>query len=188
MQRYKKYKPTGIDWIGEIPEHRKVERMKDVCYMQNGYAFKPEFYVEEDGILIIRIGDFDTNMNFDLNNIKKYPYDKATLLSNFLIKQHDILIALTGATIGKSAEYNMNVPALLNQRVGLIRTLNDSYTKYIKFFISSHYFKKLIELTCSGSAQDNIGMPQISNFKIPLPPLSLSKKPLLPISMIFVKR
>ena len=28
MKRYKKYKPSGIDWIGEIPEHWKIERTK----------------------------------------------------------------------------------------------------------------------------------------------------------------
>ena len=28
MKRYTKYKPTGIEWIGEIPEHWKVERLK----------------------------------------------------------------------------------------------------------------------------------------------------------------
>ena len=33
MERYEKYKDSGFDWIGEIPEHWKSIRLKYIGYL-----------------------------------------------------------------------------------------------------------------------------------------------------------
>ena len=37
MKRYEKYKPSGIEWLGEIPENWEVKRVKDLGEYQSGY-------------------------------------------------------------------------------------------------------------------------------------------------------
>jgi type I restriction enzyme S subunit len=39
FERYEKYKDSGIEWIGEIPEHWEVKRIKDVSQV-NPYTSK----------------------------------------------------------------------------------------------------------------------------------------------------
>lgn len=40
MKRYPKYKDSGIDWIGEIPEHWEVKRLKLMARIKNGQDYK----------------------------------------------------------------------------------------------------------------------------------------------------
>ena len=55
--------------------------------------------------------------------IEEYTEDKDEY-ANFYINQNDILIAMTGATIGKNAVFNRTENVLLNQRVGIMRQRN----------------------------------------------------------------
>ncbi len=59
MNPYTSYKPSGIDWIGDIPKHWDLRRLKYEAIIQGGYAFKSDEFVE-DGIPIVRIGDVCT--------------------------------------------------------------------------------------------------------------------------------
>ena len=36
LQPYPAYKPSGVEWLGEVPEHWEVRRLKTVCSMQSG--------------------------------------------------------------------------------------------------------------------------------------------------------
>jgi type I restriction enzyme S subunit len=36
MERYEKYKDSGVEWIGEVPEHWEVKRLKFICRLQSG--------------------------------------------------------------------------------------------------------------------------------------------------------
>ena len=42
MKRYERYKPSGIEWIGEIPEHWKVKKLKYV-----GFAHAPSLGIQK---------------------------------------------------------------------------------------------------------------------------------------------
>ena len=54
MKTYEKYKPSGVEWIGEIPEHWEVRKLKYKCSFLNGLAFKPTNW-KSNGIPIVRI-------------------------------------------------------------------------------------------------------------------------------------
>jgi len=164
MKRYSQYKDSGIEWIGEIPEHWGVTRFKYKVFFKNGYAFKSNLY-EEEGVPIIRIGDISEN--FQLKNTKKVPIEIYESTKEFEVKNGDVLLALTGATIGKSSMFKENYPALLNQRVALIRNKNKVYQKFIFYLINTHAFREYVYLHCDGGAQENIGTSEVGEFSIP---------------------
>ena len=39
LHPYPAYKPSGITWLGDVPEHWKVPRLKDVGYLKSGAGF-----------------------------------------------------------------------------------------------------------------------------------------------------
>ena len=85
-------------------------------------------------------------------------------MKEFLVESGDILIALTGATIGKIGQVpKTNEKILLNQRVGKLSSDSSNYYKYI---LSSDLIKKQINLIADGSAQENISNEDIGNFEI----------------------
>jgi type I restriction enzyme S subunit len=169
MNRYSSYKDSGVEWVGACPSHWKRTKLKHYTNYLNGYAFKSDGYVD-DGIPVIRIGDVKPVM--DLSTSKKVPYGLLEELSTYEIKYGDILIALTGATIGKSATYIENIPSLLNQRVGLVRNSVGLERVMIKYYFSLHQFREYVRLECDGGAQENIGTSELGEFPVVLPPLT----------------
>ena len=75
---------------------------------------------------------------------------------------------MTGATIGKTSVWRYEEPALLNQRVGIIRS-NSVYRPYLSYCAKAEPFTKHIELTCYGGAQENIGKEDIGNIWLVFP-------------------
>lgn len=98
---------------------RKEVKLGDICNILNGYAFKSKEYVE-DGIRVIRITNVQKGIIQDTDP-KYYKIDKIETLKNYMLKENDLLISLTG-NVGRVGQISKDLlPAGLNQRVGCIR-------------------------------------------------------------------
>jgi type I restriction enzyme S subunit len=164
---YSVYKASGMEWVGDIPEHWSVKKVKFYSDLLNGYAFDSNTYVFS-GIPILRIGDVGGKIDWE--NVKRVPDDVLPKLERFQVFKGDILLAMTGATIGKSSVYLDDTQALLNQRVGIIRgrRVNQQFLQYV---IESECFTKPIEFLCYGGAQENISKDDIGNITTAIPPI-----------------
>ena len=160
-------KPTDSLYLPAVPTHWAVRSLKHCANILNGYAFDSTTYVE-DGVPIIRIGDVAATI--DWTKVKRVPSELLSALSRFIIQRDDILVALTGATIGKSTLYRDDTDALLNQRVAVLRASRIN-AEFLNYIIQTHVFTEPIDLLCSGGAQDNIGKGEVGGIKIPVPPL-----------------
>ncbi|EFB0818290.1 restriction endonuclease subunit S [Campylobacter jejuni] len=160
----KNFKESGIEWLGEIPEHWEVVKINKIVTFVNGYAFENFDFNPIFEIPVIRIGDMQKEKILYDNCLKTKEKEK---LKQFLISNNDILIALSGATTGKIAFCDTDNKAYINQRVVIVR----SKLKLVKYYFLTRGFSLLIELACNGSAQPNISTKEIGEFKIPLPPL-----------------
>ena len=49
MEKYDNYKDSGIEWIGEIPEHWKVEKFKYLFFEHSGNGFPNELQGRSEG-------------------------------------------------------------------------------------------------------------------------------------------
>lgn len=137
------------------------------CSIQNGYAFSSNDMQDEqiDGSLpIIKIGNVgrDGNTNLDC---KYHLFTQR--LEPFLLVENDLVIAMTGATVGK-VSCIPNGKYLLNQRVGKLVINDNSFSRdYIKLCITSNTFYDYCQSTAAGGAQGNISSEQILRFSIP---------------------
>jgi restriction endonuclease S subunit len=93
----------------------------------------------------------------------------------FQIKINDLLIAMTGATIGKVGIYNHPDNSLLNQRNGIIKPDNIN-SIYLMSLLNLPIFQKLILRNSNGGAQPNISETDIMRISIPVPPLDKQKE------------
>ena len=140
-------------------------RLGDVCTIKGGYAFKSDQFSTE-GVPVIRIGNITKE---GLTIDEDVCYDKKFWNENdsYRIAKNDILIAMSGATVGKSCINNTERNLLLNQRVAAINCDNNINLKYIFYSIGSEKFSKYIMTNSIGCAQPNISLKQIANFEIP---------------------
>jgi type I restriction enzyme S subunit len=146
----------------------------DVCKVQGGFAFKSQEY-EKSGIPLVRISNLvNGKVSFDSDPVY-LPTSKLEVHKEFVLKRGDTLIAMSGATTGKMATYDMDSPALLNQRVGRFRILSEesSNPRFISLLVQQITRRVLKE--AYGPAQPNISPSQIEQIPIPFPPLEEQK-------------
>lgn len=159
-------KDSGVEWIGEIPEHWDICQLKRCSRFINGYAFNSNNFNKDYGVPVIRIGDIvDEQVSFE--NIVYVQENNE--LERFIVHKNDILIAMSGATVGKIGIYYAENKAYINQRVGIIRT---AQYNFIKRMFATHGFIDYVILSSAGAAQPNISSDGILNFYIPMPLIS----------------
>ena len=166
MKKYDTYKDSGIQWIGQIPAGWKTSKLKYISKFINGFAFASNLFSPDEGCKVIRIGDICQTI--DYNSCIRAKID-ASVIGQYRIHENDVLVAMSGATTGKSCLVNSIEEAYINQRVGIIRS--PSY-KFIHYMLNIPSFYQYIMLNNAGSAQPNISSTAIEDYQIPLPPLS----------------
>ena len=158
-------KDSGIEWIGKIPKDWKVNRCKNISNFINGYAFDSKAFQNDFLYSVIRIGDIKEGY---IDNIKWLGVSNNKGLDRYLIKENDILLAMSGATVGKVGIAHGIKDAYINQRVGIIRTTSP---RFLFYYLSTREFIEYILLRADGSAQPNVSGDVYGEFYIPYPRL-----------------
>ena len=154
----------------QFSESYKNGCIGNYCSIKSGFAFKSSWWTNK-GVKVIKIG----SINQDSLNLLECSYvddDKIDKAKEFKVKAGDLLIAMTGATIGKFAMVpHCTETLLVNQRVG-------------KFFLGDNPVKKLPFIYCTlkqpdvhneivnrgqGSAQPNISAADIMSIPCVIP-------------------
>lgn len=156
-------KDSGVEWIGHVPEHWEVKRLKFNSKFINGFAFKSDSFSDDGEYPVIRIGDiYNDGISYD--NIVYVPLNSE--LDNYKVRNNDILIAMSGATVGKVGLCNSSDVGYINQRVGIVRS---KIYKLIWYNLLSPKFLEYIYLMSDGSAQPNISSKGIRDYYIAIP-------------------
>lgn len=138
-------------------------KLGDVCKVQGGYAFKSKQF-QKNKIPIVRIGNIQDNQ-VKIDYSVCYTEEFLNMHPEFEIQGGDILIAMSGATVGKIGKYKNDKKALLNQRVGNFITTEKLEKGYLYFLLQSPLFEKYILNNAFGCAQPNISSQKIEEFE-----------------------
>jgi type I restriction enzyme S subunit len=152
--------PTG--WI--------MCKLGEICALENGYAFSSDDY-KQQGIPLVRI----SNISDNTINLNGCVFVKKEVDDRFIVKNGDLLIALSGATTGKMGVYENENIAYLNQRVGNLKIKkNVLLPEYRNYYMFSQ-IEKILKLAYGG-AQPNISSKIICELQFLLPPLMEQKR------------
>ena len=151
-----------------MKEGWEYKTLGECCEILNGYPFKSSLY-SNSGIRVIRITNVQKGYVID-SNPKYYPESKINEISNFILKNEDILISLTG-NVGRVAILQKEfLPAALNQRVACLR-IKDMIVnkKFLFFYLNNDLFEKLCIKNSTGAAQLNMSTVWLKKQIIPIP-------------------
>ena len=155
-----------------IPHGWAWTRLTNLADINGGYAFKSTAYTEE-GTRVVRISDFD-EFGFKDHKVVRHPFTPD--LQKFSLAQSNILMAMTGGTVGKSYLVESLIePMVVNQRVATINVLESANPRYIDIVIRSEMTQEVIR-KAKNSTNDNISMGDIKGFAIPVPPLAEQRR------------
>ncbi len=140
--------------------------------INGGFAFKSTDYTEE-GIRVVRISDFD---EFGFKDHKVVRHAFSNDLQRFTLEKQNILMAMTGGTVGKSYFVRtLPEPMVVNQRVATIKVYDSTLPSYIDIVIRSEMTQAVIR-KAKNSTNDNISMGDIKGLRIPVPPLAEQRR------------
>lgn len=148
--------------------------LSDFATVISGYAFKSEWFGTGND-KVIRIGDLQEG-SIQTESALTVDAAQYKISDNFKIQDKDILMALSGATVGKIAvASDGDVGAYINQRVAVIRAKDEITADYLKFFFSGEFLDELLK-NAGGAAQPNLSPKQLLLMEIPFPPLAEQRR------------
>ena len=188
-EKGKPYKSSGGEMVdselGKIPKGWEVGKLGDLGKIQPGFAFKSKDFLD-DGIGLAKIKNIQppiVDFNFE-SYISEELYNETN--NRFYLFSGDILIAMTGAKIGKIGIIpKTENKILLNQRVGKVES-NNKYLMYL--ILNTNEIQELISGGSSASsAQGNISNSDIENFIYLIPKEIFLQKINKVMNCLFVK-
>ena len=174
-----KFKDSGIPWIGQIPKHWKISKIKYECFLKGRIGWQgltTAEYIEEGAYLVTGV-DF-LNGNIDWQNCVRVSEWRFNQAPEIQIKNNDLLITKDG-TVGKIA-LTKDTPkqATLNSGVMLIRPKNKNYyEKFLFYILSSDQFWLWFSYINSGNTTIiHLYQNSFDNFSFTIPPLNEQKE------------
>ena len=161
-------KPSGIDWLGDIPAHWEVLRLKFITSEPLSYgANAAAEFDEPKWPRFVRITDVDEFGRLRDETFRSLPPEVA---QGFFLKPNDILLARSGATVGKSFIYKVSwgvacyAGYLIRAR---IKKNHDA--RYFYWFLNSTSYWEWVRSTFIQSTIQNISADRYANLQIPHP-------------------
>lgn len=162
-------KNSGVEWLGDVPAHWQLINLKFLCRVKGGYAFSSDNF-SDDGIPVIRISDILFDGTVDNINCKRIPLELAPNQKDFELRNGQLVMAMTGATIGKISKYSSEDYAYINQRVGKFEAFNSRLNyAFLYHLLNTSGYQEHIKLTAFGGAQPNISDSEMVNYQMALP-------------------
>jgi type I restriction enzyme S subunit len=160
--RYATYKDSGVEWLGQVPEHWRVVPLKHLAEFINGDAFKPTEWAES-GVPIIRIQN--------LNGSEDFNYYNGEVEQRYLVHDGDLLFGWSGnrGTSFGPFLWSRSEVCALNQHI--FRVVPNSTEKRLLFWTL-----KAVTAHVEDQAHGIIGMVHVTKgdlgaINVPVPPL-----------------
>jgi type I restriction enzyme S subunit len=171
-------KDSGIEWLGEIPEHWNICKVKNLATtITKGTTPSTEGQTfTESGIRYLKAENIFNN-KIILEPEFFISKETDNILKRSRLKAKDILFVIAGATIGKTAiVYEDYIPANTNQAVSLIRPNNRVLPEFLHLWLQSDYTENILKTFSVQSAQPNISMEKLGEILVFLSPLNEQKQ------------
>lgn len=167
-----KMKPSGIEWLGVIPEHWEVVKITGVCDLVRGNStFKKDELLSDGNYVALQYGktykvnEVDEKFNFYVND----EFYKESQIVN----HGDIIFISTSETIedlGHSVFYNRNDLGLIGGEQILLKPKNNVNGKYL--YYSTKEFAKELKKYATGVKVYRFNINDLKTIYTSIPPLS----------------
>ena len=164
-------KDSGIEWIGQIPEHWEVCRVKNLSKMISKGATPPTIDKEsyEGNVRFIKCENISNNELVN-NSLYYISTEINESMKRSQLEENDVLFVIAGATIGKTAIVGKEfLPSNTNQAVSFIRLKDAQKAKFLWYVLQSNVVQVPLWVNAVQSAQPNLSMENLGNFNIPSP-------------------
>ena len=163
---------SGIDWIGEIPEHWKVTVLRRFATIILGKMLQPNAKSDDDTLeqyICAKDVHFE---GIDFSDLKKMYFDKNEK-ETYQVQKGDMLVVEGGAGAAGSCVLKTDLPdTYIQNSIMIVRPKQGIDIRYIQYFEFSLVKKGYVDFVCNKATIPHFTKDKLSSMPIPLPPLS----------------
>ena len=170
-------KESGIEILGNIPQQWKIKRLKFLLSEKLKYGANESAESEDkENPRYIRITDIDDSGNLKDETFKSLEFEKA---EEYLLNDADILLARSGATVGKSYLYKAESVGIACYAGYLIRARLDQVNynpEFVNYFLQSKQYWDWISSINIQATIQNVSAEKYNDLTLAIPPLEEQKQ------------
>ena len=168
-QKYAEYKDSGLEWLGEIPSHWKVKKLKYLGEAIIGLTYSPDDVVDEsEGTLVLRSSNIQNKKLAFEDNV----YVRKEIPEKLRTQKNDILICARNgsrALIGKNALIDESAEGV--SFGAFMSIFRSEYNSYLSKVFNSALFEYQSGTFLTATI-NQLTTGNLNSFEVPLPPLT----------------
>ncbi len=173
--RYENYKDSGVEWLGDVPEHWDVKRLKQVCEVFPSNVDK-KTYENETPVLLCNYTDVYYNENITPQIDFMAATASADQIKKFTLRGGDTIITKDSETaddIAIAAYVPQDMPGVIcGYHLSMIRPREATCGAFMKRLFDSIYVKSCCAVYANGLTRVGLGQYALDNLEMPFPPKS----------------
>jgi type I restriction enzyme S subunit len=177
MRRYEKYKDSGIEWIGEIPEHWESIRLKYIGYLYGGLAGKSANDFNQESNFnnkpFIPFTNICNNKIIDPNQLQQVVIEENEQQNQ--VSKGDLFFMMSSENfddVGKSSILldDLGESYLNSFCKGFRFTKDKYYPQFINYQLLSKAYRSLVLTEANGYTRINLKIDKINDIPLKTPP------------------
>lgn len=159
-------KPSGVDWLGDVPEHWEITPLKRIGSVQIGLTYSPNDIANETGMLVLRASNIRDGRVVDADNV----YVSKDIPPRLRVREDDILVCVRSGSrnlVGKSALITSEMEGVsYGAFMSLLRTSDNSFVYWV---LNSNLLPSVMA-RFETSTINQLTQNDLKNLVIPFPP------------------
>lgn len=177
--RYPSYKDSDVEWLGEVPGHWKVKRLKQACHVFPSNVDKKS----HDGETPVNLCNY-TDVYYNETITADMEFMAATAstdqIAKFTLRAGDTIITKDSETaddIAIGAYVPADLPGVIcGYHLSMVRPRPDTNGAFVKRLFDSTYVKSCVAVRANGLTRVGLGQYEIDNLELPFPPVDEQAK------------
>ena len=177
---YPAYKPSGVEWLGDVPEHWEVIRSGRLITLTTGFPFKSEGFTqsEEDVRLLRGVNIAPGRLRWE--EVVRWSAADTDNFAEYQLELGDIVLGMDRPIIQDGIRVSVveqsDVPSLLLQRVARIRPGEELKRDFTLLLLRGKSFSDYLAPIFTGISVPHLSPEQIGGFRFALPSLAEQEK------------
>ena len=172
-QPYPSYKDSGVEWLGEVPEHWGWCRLRNVVSVVTTGSRGWSSYASDTGPLFIRVANLSRgSLKLRFDDVVRLDLPNTSEAHRTRIKTGDLLISVTAyiGSVGVIPEEFEE--AYVSQHVARCQPSPESCSQWIGYVLLSMIGQTHGQMSLYGGTKDGLSLDDVKNYPILLPPRS----------------
>lgn len=162
-------KDSGVEWLGKIPAHWEVRRLKFILGTPLKYGANEVAELDDPDLpRYVRITDIDESDGLRKDTFKSLPADVA---EEYLLREGDLLFARSGATAGKTFLYRRSwgLCAYAGYLIRARLNTNRACPEFVRYFTASSSYWQWLSGAFIQSTIQNVSAQRYASLILPQP-------------------